>query len=356
MSVTAVEQCEGQRPTAGQTTKTVLSPGFGLGVVGFATLMVITTALFAHSFVEAVQHSALPAVLMALALVGLAVGLRIEWLSLLRQPTIAIPLTVQSGLDAAAVILATVMTYYISVPLGQGAVVASALVGVLAALLVPRWAMPIYCGSFVGMISHLLIQSWWCVALSGAISAIIYVLAEPTLNGFGGKLGTIAFAGCLLSALIRGERALADSVPDATTGLWVVGYSVAAAAVTYSISVRLGHGPVMASGIVGLVGGLSLPVAHPTIGGLLTIAVFCGSFAGMSTAARFANEWYMVLAGALCGLVIIYSSPHMGGVGGKLGAIAFGSTIALSGLREGIRLLREHHVRALVAGRQMTPG
>ena len=52
-----------------------------------------------------------------------------------------------------AVFCGAVLTFLVSVEFNLGAVVASAFVGLLGATLVKRFTAPIFCGSFVGMCS-----------------------------------------------------------------------------------------------------------------------------------------------------------------------------------------------------------
>ena len=64
------------------------------------------------------------------------------------------------------------------------------------------------------------------------------------------------------------------------------------------------------------------------------MVVICASFAGMSGKNRFPHTWLMLIAGLFSGLVFMFSLPSLGGAGGKLGTIAFGSVIALKGIME----------------------
>ena len=99
---------------------------------------------------------------------------------------------------------------------------------------------------------------------------------------------------------------------------------------TYYFNVIRGHGPVLASGFVGLLGGLILPIV-PEIGGTLAVVAICASFAGMSSKARCTGIWVLFVAGLFIGVIFIYSAPVFGGAGGKLGTIAFGSIMATCG-------------------------
>ena len=224
-----------------------------------------------------------------------------------------------------------VISYWLNVNLGLGAVVAAALVGVLADTLVPSYAAPLYCGSFVGMASPKVLNSTQLL-LAAALAGVIYVLAQDVFNGFGGKLGTIACAGCMLSALLSGKALLSGQVPSGDVSQKIVVTAIQASVVAYFLNVEMGKGAVMGSAVVGLFGGLVLPAMFPEVGDTLATACICASFAGMSSKARVPNEALMAVAGVVVGLVFIYSSPHLGGAGGKLGTTAFGSVIAVNAM------------------------
>ncbi len=56
---------------------------------------------------------------------------------------------------------------------------------------------------------------------------------------------------------------------------------------------------------------------------------------------RVKNEVYMIIAALICALVFIYSAPYLGGAGGKLGTIAFGSVISVFGLYQCLKFISE---------------
>ncbi|MCA1755133.1 MAG: hypothetical protein LC641_10625 [Spirochaeta sp.] len=219
-----------------------------------------------------------------------------------------------------------------SIDMALGSVVASALVGMCAATLFKPHAAPAFAGSFVGMASPELF-GYPGVALAGAIAGLVFVAGKRVFNGYGGKLGTTAWSGCLGAVLILGRPMLSAPVPAWDVGWLLVVYSIAGAVLTFVVSVHYSQGPVMASSLVGLLAGLLLPAFHgPVLGGTLAVMVFCASFAGMSGTVRFRNAAWMVPAGAVCAVAFMYSAPFLGGAGGKLGTIAFGSVIGLHGL------------------------
>lgn len=104
---------------------------------------------------------------------------------------------------------AGVFTFYLSVGLSLGPVIASASVGFIASYLtvfkssfLKTLAVPIYCGTFVGMCSSFIAEDYFFVSYAGLVAGIIYLITRDALNGIGGKLGTIAFGGVVIVSFI----------------------------------------------------------------------------------------------------------------------------------------------------------
>lgn len=113
-----------------------------------------------------------------------------------------------------------VATAVLSVRLGSGAVVGSALVGFAAGIGLPpvfpefggTLAAAAFCASFVGMSSPDRLADEWQVALAGAVCGLVFVAVSAVLVGAGGKLGTVAFVSCV--TVFGGEKLLARSLPE----------------------------------------------------------------------------------------------------------------------------------------------
>lgn len=108
-----------------------------------------------------------------------------------------------------AIALAGILTYFVSVGLHFGPVIASAGVGFIASYLtvfksplLKSLPVPIYCGTFVGMCSGFLAEDYFFVAYAGLVAGLIYIFTRDALNGVGGKLGTIAFGGVVVVSFI----------------------------------------------------------------------------------------------------------------------------------------------------------
>ncbi len=213
----------------------------------------------------------------------------------------------------------------------DSAVLGTGIIGVAAAFLVKPYQVPIYCGAFVGMSSPELF-GFWQFSLATVVASGIFVLAKDIFNGYGGKLGTIALSGALVSTVLLRGVFLDGSSYGMVEQLLIMMFSVFAAVVTYSVSIRFKTGPVFASGILGVLFGVLLPLIFPENGYTYAVVVIGASFVGMSGTNRFKDELPMFMAGVLFGLIFIFSAPYFGGAGGKLGTIAFMSVLSVKGI------------------------
>lgn len=97
---------------------------------------------------------------------------------------------------------------------------------------------------------------------------------------------------------------------------------------TYALRDWIELSPVIAAGLVGVVASF-IPNLNQksTIIKQIPVAIYCGSFAGMSSAAITLNWTFMFIAGILTGLILVFSKHIMNGYGGKLGTVAFGGVV-----------------------------
>ncbi len=299
-------------------------------ITGFLILSAMVLLLFGFTVYEAWILHSVGGVIVLGVLFGLLLELKDECKGV-TCPSASGLLTRIALFNFIAVLGGAILTYALSVNLDLGAVIASSLVGVIAALVVPAYGVPLYCGAFVGMTSAQLLVTHGELAIAGAVAGVVYLLTTDVFRGFGGKLGTIAFTGSVITGLGLAREFLITPTPEWDV-LWIIiACSIIATVSTFYLNVKLGHGPVLASSIVGLTGGLILPALYPEIGSTLAVMAVCASFAGMSGEQHFPCLTQMVLVGAITGAIFIYSMPLLGGAGGKLGTIAFGSVLAVKG-------------------------
>ena len=103
------------------------------------------------------------------------------------------------------------ITYYLNVEFKLGVVLAAGITGLISSALpylnrrsdlLRELPVAIYCGAFAGMTAPFIAQGYLFIAAAGLFSGLILIISKNTLHGFGGKLGTIAFGGVSIIALI----------------------------------------------------------------------------------------------------------------------------------------------------------
>jgi hypothetical protein len=306
----------------------------GIEFFGFLILSAITASLFISVLQTKIALGLLPfAALQGALLVGLAVMCWKEGAAAWGPGRgRAEPFVPGDVADVLAVLAGAVGTYTLVLRWHLNPVVAACAIGLAASPARFRVAMPVYCGAFAGMSCPLYLCDYSFLALGAVVTGVLYVLCKPFFAGFGGKLGALAFAGSLYAGEVANSPLQSRPVPGWETGWMLLLYATAGALTTYLLSTQMRVSAVRASAGVGLAAGLLLPALHVHAGEEMALVVFSASFAGMSARTRFMHPVAMLVAGPICGIVYMHSHPTLGGAGGKLGAIAFGTVLAMRGV------------------------
>ena len=308
---------------------------FRLSAFSFLVLSLMVIWLFVQSVVHSLQLGFGPlALVKGVVLLLLVHRLRLEWVSIrkTKEELLDKPLLGPEGAGQfLAVVLGTLGAFVLSHQFGLGAVLAAATVGITASLVFPKLQVPAYCGAFVGMACNAVFFTTFHILLAGVLGGVLFVLGSSVLNGFGGKLGTVAFFGTVGASVLTVSPLHEGTVLGVDMVLLVAVCAVLGAVLTHIMTARGGFAPVFASGFMGVLGGVMLPYLFVETGGVLAVVFFCVSFAGMTALNRLPGEKAIALAGLCTALFFVYSFPLFAGSGGKLGTIAFGSTIAVAG-------------------------
>ena len=97
------------------------------------------------------------------------------------------------------VLIGVALAYTLNVEIGIGAVLAASLVSMMAAILLPSYSVSIALGGFVGMTSSRLLIGYAELYYAATIAGLLYLYTDRVFNGFGGKLGVIAFVGTFIT-------------------------------------------------------------------------------------------------------------------------------------------------------------
>jgi hypothetical protein len=260
--------------------------------------------------------------------------------------------------------LGTVATFY-AVLLGMNAIVASSLITIIVGFFTVitndenhySWAS--FCGSFAGMASISLVNvgqadSYFTlhflmmVLIVSTIVSLMYVGGEIlsykapkyAFDGYGGRLGTIAFISVLIfylmsKSLWHSEISIFDFRKLRTFDPWslfMIPSSVAAAMVTMAIkntvsSLNDNH-KVVSIATSGIIGGLLLTTI-PKYGMELGQAWYAGAFVGMSSYFILMFKRHFFYSGLISGIFLVLTQGLFIGIGGKLGFISFLAVVTM---------------------------
>ncbi|MFN2261457.1 MAG: hypothetical protein ABR595_05285, partial [Psychroflexus sp.] len=113
--------------------------------------------------------------------------------------------------DAVYVCIGGVFTYFINTSFDLSAVIAAGSVGTIAAFLpdifpkskiAKRVPTPVYCGAFVGMTAPEVASGYSFIIFASLLTGILFIASKNILQGYGGKLGTLAFGGVVISTIL----------------------------------------------------------------------------------------------------------------------------------------------------------
>ncbi|HBG02484.1 MAG TPA: hypothetical protein DDW87_13105 [Firmicutes bacterium] len=111
----------------------------------------------------------------------------------------------QLAKSALISLVGAALTFVLSTQLNLGAVVASALVGLVGAqVLKGRDQLVLYLGAFVGMSSVLRFPTYGPLIVAGLLGGFLFELVDDCWIGVGGRLGTIAATAVVVVLAITG--------------------------------------------------------------------------------------------------------------------------------------------------------
>lgn len=232
------------------------------------------------------------------------------------------------NLDGLAVIIGVFTTYLLNHFLSIPVVLASAFIGLIGSLLIKKYQVALYCGSFAGMVS-LSLFGFFEVSILAIVCAFIFIVTKPLFKGYGGKLGTIAFLSSLIVHSIFNDNFIVLSL-DLNIFLILL-TTILGVCITYYFKYFLKVSSVLASALPSLLFGLLFSYAFSSHIDYVVV-FFSASFIGMSSKERLPNIWYVLLSGVVLGIIYDIFIEFFNGLGGKLGLMAMLSVIITSGL------------------------
>ena len=225
-------------------------------------------------------------------------------------------------LNIIFVITGTILTYEIS-NLGVNIVVSSALLGLFGHFFFKKYSVAVYTGSFAGMSSHMLFNRLE-IFLVAILTALAYQIVKNIFNGYGGRMGTIAFISTSLIAMFFNK----ESFPaHFSYNIWLILlFSIVGVLVTWILHNKLKQSHVLSSALPGLIIGFIFGELIPSTL-IYSFTFFTATFIGMANNTTIRNVYESLIMALIMCLIFLRFFNLFNGFGGKMGFMAFSSII-----------------------------
>ncbi|MDA3931187.1 MAG: hypothetical protein PF513_00465 [Tenericutes bacterium] len=225
--------------------------------------------------------------------------------------------------------IGVILTYLIAHQLDLSAVIASSFIGLLGFLLLKKYSVAIYCGSFAGMVSSFMFD-YLEVASIAIFCGLLFALLKPAFKGMGGKLGTTAFLSTILIATFF-EKDFMIVINDLNIFRLII-ISLLGAIIPFYIQHYFKQSAVLASALPSLIFALiMIYIVQDYL--TCTVVFFSASFIAMSSKRRIPNILYLFIAAFIHAFLFLVYFEHYNGLGGKLGLMALTSVVITIGLK-----------------------
>jgi len=251
----------------------------------------------------------------------------------------AMPKVTLRDFDFAFAFLGVILTYELSFIFSFSSVLSSALVGMIGFLLIRKHSMALYCGSFAGMVSPQIFNHYEVIVL-GLICAFVYLLVKTILDGFGGRLGTIAFVSTTIATLVFNKGML---LPNGSYEILLVFlFAVLGSVISYYLHNHLNLSSVLSSALPSLLVAILIDFIWPEFY-VYSSVFFIASFIGMSNKKVIPNLINSLLIGLILAIIFLTFYNYFNGFGGKMGLMALISVIINYGVANIIKSVSNSH-------------
>ena len=230
--------------------------------------------------------------------------------------------------ESLFVFAGVVITYEISYLFSFSSVLSSASIGFFGFLFFRKYSIGIYCGSFAGMISIALLNHYQMLIV-GIVCVISFQIIKTILDGFGGRLGSIAFVSTTLVSFVFSKSML--EIEFEVIWYLVFVFAVAGSMISSLIHNQLGKSAVLASALPSLLLAILIDFLFPNLG-IYSSIFFTASFIGMSNKNVITNWTISLIIGIILGIIFLLFLDFFNGFGGKMGLMAFASIMVSQGV------------------------
>lgn len=230
--------------------------------------------------------------------------------------------------ESLFVFAGVILTYEISYLFSFSSVLSSASIGFFGFLFFRKYSIGIYCGSFAGMMSYAILNHYQMVMV-GIVCVVFYQIIKTILDGYGGRLGAIAFVSTALVSFVFAKSMLEIEVEV----IWylVFVFAVVGSMISSFIHNQLGKSAVLASALPSLILAIFIDFLFPNLG-VYSGIFFTASFVGMSDKNVIPNWKISLIIDIILGIIFLLFLDYFNGFGGKMGLMALTSIMVSQGV------------------------
>ncbi len=233
-------------------------------------------------------------------------------------------------IDIFYALVGAIATYTLTRTLPISNIISSASIGLIGYVLFKKNSFAIYCGSFVGMTSSDLFN-YYQLLLAGVVCGLVFVVVKQILNGYGGRLGTIAFISTAIIALFFNKTSLI--VEQNYSILLVFIASILGVTITFLIHNNLKQSVILASVIPSLLIAVIIEIFFKNLM-VYSAVFFTASFLGMADNKNISNILSALFAGVVMSIIFLSFFNFFNGFGGKMGMSAFVSLVIYLAIKD----------------------
>lgn len=248
--------------------------------------------------------------------------------------------------DDIKTVLALWLGMYLTIGLhtftGMPQVMASALIGLIAYVLLKPYHKAAYCGSFAGMIGSAYLSVFSLIGL-GILLPLVYLISQSFFNGLGGKLGTIAFVSGIFVIAIQPEYVWFQTTPLLEVSyVFVFLISYISIIVLWLLKNLFRLDSVFVSSAFSLL--MAMVFIQVSNGLIWMMIVFASSFVIMTDHDQMDTMFMITIAPLILGALYISTFQVLPGIGGKAGLMALITVIATKAVQTTLKRVRPNAV------------
>lgn len=228
---------------------------------------------------------------------------------------------------------ASFMTYLAQTVFNQNSILAASVVSLLMVYLIPKtfdiFEITVYTGTITGMAEAEFIHNWPLALTFALLSAMFYLLFQPSFRATGGRAGLMAYISSMLFMylFLDWEPGIGAQI-DSNRMFFSLVLIYLGAFSTYLLHKNNILSVVKSAMFVTLIFNIIFANTFP----IYAVSAFLGTIVAMTTPSKLKSLPFLSLIASIAFLFFIYSYPLLAGTTGKLGLVGLTAFLSADGI------------------------